>query len=206
MPIISGSISTPSSQPQSPFRWPSGEALNSTIKRKRLNEMHELYTTNELAEALKDSLHKDGRVEEARAVERILTNTFTAYLKLNPVEALACDEAIKVETIKDEVNGEEGVEDPLYIQQLNESILLKRIKEGIKEDDMKEEIREEDSVEDPLSIQGEISKSENNVEMKEELFDDDPICVQKIQNSKDGENETVADVYLVENKIDIDHI
>ena len=78
--------------------------------------------------------------------------------------------------------------------------------EPIKVESIKEEINEEESLEDPLSIQGETTKdgSENNVEIKEEVNDDDPLCVHEIHNSRDGKNNTVVDdVDIVEHKIEI---
>ena len=66
-------------------------------------------------------------------------------------------------------------------------------------------MNEEESIDDPLSIHGETTKddSDNKVEIKEEVIDDDPLCVQEIHNSGDGENNTVVDdVDIVEHKIE----
>ena len=51
-----------------------------------------------------------------------------------------------------------------------------------------------------------LISSDNNVEIKEELIDVDPLCVQEITNSEDGDNKTVVDdVDIVKNKIEIDY-
>jgi hypothetical protein len=55
-----------------------------------------------------------------------------------------CGETIKIEDIKEEINEEESVEDPL-------SIHHKTKKSNICKD-IKEEVKEEESVDDPLSI------------------------------------------------------
>ena len=79
--------------------------------------------------------------------------------------------------------------------------------ESIKLEDIKEEINEEESVDDPLSIQGETTPDESDyivAELKEEVIDDDSLCVQEIQNSGDEENNTaVDDIDIVEHKIEI---
>ena len=57
--------------------------------------------------------------------------------------------------IKEEVNEEESVDDPLTIhQEIENSNVCGNIKE---------EIKEEENVDDPLSIEGETTKSENIV-------------------------------------------
>ena len=110
-----------------------------------------------------------------------------------------CNEPIKVETIKEETNEEESLEDPLSIHKKNRNTLV--------EENMRKAIKEEESVDDPLSIKREttIDDSDNKVEIKEEVIDDDPLCVQEIHNSGDEENNTVVDdVDIVEHKIEMD--
>ena len=84
----------------------------------------------------------------------------------------------KCEAIKEEINEEESVEDPLSIQSENENKLC----EFVKVESVKKKMNEVESVEYPLSIQGETTKyeSDNKVEIKEEVIDDDPLCVQEI--------------------------
>ena len=110
-----------------------------------------------------------------------------------------CGETI--ENIKEEINEEESVEDPLFIHQETE-------KSNICEN-IKEEVEEEESVDDPLSIQEENRRSENDnicTVVKEEGIDDDTLCVQEIHNSEDEENNTVGDqIDVVEHKIEIDN-
>ena len=55
-----------------------------------------------------------------------------------------CGETMKIEDIKEEINEEESVEDPLSIHQETRTINIC--------DDIKEEVKEEESVYDPLSI------------------------------------------------------
>ena len=55
-----------------------------------------------------------------------------------------CGESIKGEDIKEEINEEESVDDPLTIHQETENINVY--------EDIKGEIKEEESVDDPLSI------------------------------------------------------
>ena len=80
--------------------------------------------------------------------------------------------------------------------------------ESIKVEDMKEEMNEEESVDDPLSIQRDTIESESQnivAELKEEVIDYDPLCVQEIHNSNNEENNTVVDdIDIVQPKIEID--
>ena len=49
-----------------------------------------------------------------------------------------------------------------------------------------------------------LISSDNNVEIKEEVIDDDPLLVQEIHNSDGGDNNTVVDdVDFIEHKIEI---
>ena len=71
-----------------------------------------------------------------------------------------CGEAIKVEDIKEELNETESVEDPLSLQQDNQtnheeetSCDYVDCSEAIKVEYIKEELNEVESVEDPLSVQ-----------------------------------------------------
>ena len=80
--------------------------------------------------------------------------------------------------------------------------------ETIKVETVKEEINDEESVEDPLSIKDDTANKDidNNVEIKAKVIDGDPLCVQKIHFSGDGENNTVVDnVDTVEHKIEMDY-
>ena len=72
--------------------------------------------------------------------------------------------------------------------------------ETIKVEDIKEEINE-----DPLSIQEKATRCEieNNDEIKEGGINDDPLCVQEIQNSE--KNRVIYDVDIVEHKIEMDN-
>jgi hypothetical protein len=54
-----------------------------------------------------------------------------------------CVESIKIEDIKEEMNEEESVDDPLTIHQKTENSNIC--------EDIKEEVKEEESVDDPLS-------------------------------------------------------
>jgi uncharacterized Zn-finger protein len=75
-----------------------------------------------------------------------------------------CGEYIKEEDIKEEINEEESVDDPLTI---HEEIENRNVCENIEK-----EIKEEENVDDPLSIEGETTKSENiAIELKEEGID-----------------------------------
>ena len=83
-----------------------------------------------------------------------------------------CVEFIKTEDIKEEINEEESVDDPLSIHQ-------KRENSNICED-IKEEVIEEESDDDPLSIQEVKRRSENDnicKEVKEEWIDNDEIDI-----------------------------
>ena len=109
------------------------------------------------------------------------------------------DEAIKVEDIKDEINEEESVDDPLSIHQETENSNIC--------EDIKEEVKQKESVDDPLSIREGERRSENDniyTGVKEEGIVDDNLCVQEIHNSGDEENNTVVDdIDIVEHKIEI---
>ena len=108
------------------------------------------------------------------------------------------DKSIKEEDIKEEVNEEESVDDPLTIsQEIENSHICENIKE---------EVKGEDSVDDPLSIIR-VKESESIVtEVKEEVIDDDTLFVQEIYNSEDEEYNTVGDdIDIVEHKIEIDN-
>ena len=101
-----------------------------------------------------------------------------------------CGDTIKVEDIKDEIDEEGGVNDPLSYNC----------------EEFKEEVKEEESVDDSLSVQErEISESDNIcTEIKEEGIDDDPLCVQEINIFGYEENNTVGDfIDIVEHKIEI---
>ena len=90
-----------------------------------------------------------------------------------------CDEDIKKEDIKGEINEEESVDDPLSFQQGNENSNICK--------DIKEEVKEEEGVDDPLSIQEVKRISENDnicTEVKEEDIGD-PLFVQQIHNFGD---------------------
>ena len=92
-----------------------------------------------------------------------------------------CGESIKEEDIKEEINEEESVDDPLSIHQEIENRNIYQ--------DIKEEVKEEESVDDPLSIQEVKRRSENDnicKEVKEEWIDND-------------------DIDFVEHKIEIDN-
>ena len=74
---------------------------------------------------------------------------------------------------------------------------------------IKLEKEEEESVDDPLFIQEEIAMVERNdiiTEVKQELIDVDPLCVQEIDNSGDEENisTVVYDIDILELKIETD--
>ena len=148
-------------------------------------------------------------------------------IPLTQASFVDCGESIKEEDIKEEINEEESVDDPLSIHQETENRNnCEDIKEEINEEesvdnplsihqeteysniceDIKEEINE-DSVDDPLSIQEGETRSENIVtEVKEEGIGYDTPCVQEIHNSGDEENNTVGDfIDIVEHKIEIDN-
>ena len=80
--------------------------------------------------------------------------------------------------------------------------------DGIKLEDIKEEINEEGSVDDPLNIQEETTPGESNyivTEVKEELIDNDSLCVQEKTKLGDEENNTVFDdIDIVQQKIEKD--
>ena len=111
-----------------------------------------------------------------------------------------CGESFKGENIKEEINEEESVDDPLTIHQETESSNIC--------EDIKEEVKEEESVDDPLSIQEGERRSENDnicTEVKEEGIDNDTLFVQEILNSEDEESNTVNyDIDIIEHKIEID--
>ena len=80
--------------------------------------------------------------------------------------------------------------------------------DGIKLEDIKEEINEEGSVDDPLNIQEETTPGESDyivTEVKEEVIDNDSLCVQEIHKLGDEENNTVFDdIDIVQRKIEKD--
>jgi hypothetical protein len=97
-----------------------------------------------------------------------------------------CGEGIKLEAIKEEINEEESVDDPLPIHQETEN--------SNNCEDIKKEVKEEESVDDPLYIQEGERRSENDKICKEvkEGIDYDTLFVQEINNSGDKENNTVV--------------
>ena len=83
-----------------------------------------------------------------------------------------CGESIKEEDIKEEINEEESVDDPLIIHQEIENSNIC--------EDIKEEVKEEKIDDDPLSIQEGKRRSENDKickEVKEEGIDNDEIDI-----------------------------
>ena len=122
-------------------------------------------------------------------------------LPLTHSSIVDCNEAIKEEDIKKEINEEESVDDPLSIHQDIE-------KSNVCED-IKKEVKEEESVDNPISIQEGKRRSENKniyAKVKDEGIDDDTLFVQALHNSRNGENKTVVDdIDIVEHKIDFDH-
>ena len=81
-----------------------------------------------------------------------------------------CIESIKIGEIKEEVNEEESVGDPLSIHQETENNNIC--------EDIKEEMKEEESVDDPLSIHDGERRINICTEVREEVFGDDFLCVQ----------------------------
>jgi hypothetical protein len=99
-----------------------------------------------------------------------------------------CGECIKIEDIKEEINEEESVDDPLNVYP---EIGNRNACEYIKE-----EIKKKESVDDPLSFQEETTSCESEnicTEIKEEGIHDDTLFVQEINNSGEEVNSTVID-------------
>ena len=71
----------------------------------------------------------------------------------NPNTFVDCGEAIKVEDIKEEMNEDESVEDPLSVHKETKNTLTHSF--DIKVEDIKEKIKVEESVKDPLTVQQE---------------------------------------------------
>ena len=72
---------------------------------------------------------------------------------------VSLSEINKVEHIKEDIKEEKSVQDN------------GDLKEGMKVENIKEEIKVEDYIKGPLSIQGEITKVGNNVEIKQGLIE-----------------------------------
>ena len=68
---------------------PLGQAASRTTKRRRIDEITSMFSTTELAEALKESLKNEGRSEEAAVTGSILKDTYKAPEKYSPIEGLA---------------------------------------------------------------------------------------------------------------------
>ena len=100
--------------------------------------------------------------QTAAHIERMKSKNTT--FPLTQSSFVDCDESIKEEDIKEEINEDESVDDPLTIhQEIENSNVCGNIKE---------EIKEEENVDNPLAIEGETTKSENIViEVKEEGID-----------------------------------
>ena len=97
-------------------------------------------------------------------------------IQLTQSSFVDCGESIKEEDIKEEINEEESVDDPLTIHQEAENSNICEV--------IKEEVKEEESVDDPLFIQEGKQRSESNniyTKVKEEGIDDDNFCVHEMK-------------------------
>ena len=65
-----------------------------------------------------------------------------------------CSKTIKIEDVKEEINEEKSLEDPLSIHQKTENSNIC--------EDIKEKVKEEENVDDPLFIQEGNKRSEND--------------------------------------------
>ena len=124
------------------------------------------------------SLHNKtvAHLERMKSMNRIIPLTQSSILE--------CGKSIKEEDIKEEINEEESVDNPLIIYHEIES---RNVYEDIKK---------------------ETTPGESDyivTEIKEEGIDDDTLFVQEIHYSDDGENNTVVDIIdIVEHKIKTD--
>ena len=76
---------SPRGRPPTPFR----DASSKTTKRKRIFEISEKFSSEELVEALRISLRQEGRLSDAEAASKIIRQESGDITKSDGIEALA---------------------------------------------------------------------------------------------------------------------